>query len=148
MIEKVINRKNMRLACQQVLKNKGSAGVDGMNLSQLTQTVKQHRDVIAASMVNETYRPQPILGLSITEDNGKERLLGIPTVVDRWLQQSVAQAIMPKFELEFKAHSYAFRPKKNAQQCVLQSHKYINEGYQHIVDIDLKKFFDEVNHCL
>ncbi len=148
MIEQVVNRKNMRLAYQQVLKNKGSAGVDGMNLKQLTQFVKQHRDAIATSIVNETYLPQPILGVPILKSNGKTRLLGIPTVVDRWLQQSVAQAIMPKFELEFKAHSYGFRPNKNALQCVLQSQKYINEGYQHIVDIDLKSFFDEVDHCL
>ena len=148
MIEKVVNRKNMRLAYQQVLKNKGSAGADGMNLKQLTQFVQQHRDAIATSIVNETYLAQPILGVPILKDNGKTRLLGIPTVVDRWLQQSVAQAIMPKFEFEFKDHSYGFRPNKNAQQCVLQAQKYINEGYQHIVDIDLKSFFDEVDHCL
>ncbi len=97
MIEKVINRKNMRLACHQVMKNKGSAGVDGMNLSQLSKFVEQHRDKMATSMVNETYQPQPILGADIFKDNGKTRLLGIPTVVDRWLQQSVAQVIMPKF---------------------------------------------------
>ena len=76
------------------------------------------------------------------------RLLGIPTVIDRWLQQCVAQAITPKFEVEFKPHSYGFRPGKNAHQCVQQSQRYINEGFSHIVDIDLKSFFDEVDHCL
>jgi RNA-directed DNA polymerase len=148
MIEQVIGRKNMRLACQQVKQNKGSAGVDGMQINELTNYVKSHRDAIATRMMNEKYLPQPILGISIPKSNGKTRLLGIPTVVDRWLQQSVAQVIMPKFEVEFTAHSYGFRPNKNAHQCVQQSHKYIHEGYQHIVDIDLKGFFDEVNHCL
>lgn len=148
MIEQVIGRKNMRLAHQQVLRNQGSAGVDGMPVSELTEYVKTHRDAIATRIVNGTYLPQPILGISIPKSNGKTRQLGIPTVVDRWLQQSVAQVIMPKFEVTFSAHSYGFRPGKNAHQCVQQSHKYIQEGYQHIVDIDLKSFFDEVNHCL
>ena len=148
MIEQVIARKNMRLAYQQVLRNKGSAGVDGMPCSELTAYVKEHRDAIATRMVNRQYLPQPILGVSIPKINGKTRLLGIPTVADRWLQQCVAQVIMPKFEVEFTQHSYGFRPNKNAHQCVQQSHKYIHQGYQHIVDIDLKGFFDEVNHCL
>jgi RNA-directed DNA polymerase len=148
MIEQVINRRNMRKAYQQVLKNKGSAGIDGMPVTKLTEYMKQHRDGIATSIINGKYLPQPILGVKIAKSNGKTRLLGIPTVVDRWLQQSVAQAIVTKFEPEFKEHSYGFRPNKNAQQCVMQAQKYINEGYQHIVDIDLKSFFDEVDHCI
>lgn len=148
MIEKVIDRKNMRLACSHVVQNKGSAGVDGMTVKELTTFVKQNRDTIATAMYNGKYLPQPILGVTIPKSNGKTRLLGIPTVVDRWLQQCVTQSIMPKFEMEFKQHSYGFRPNKNALQCVQQSQEYINEGYQHIVDIDLKNFFDEVNHCL
>jgi group II intron reverse transcriptase/maturase len=99
-------------------------------------------------MVNGKYPAQPILGISIPKSSGKTRLLGIPTVVDRWLQQSVAQAITPLFEFEFTEHSYGFRPNKNAHQCIQQAHSYIHEGYQHIVDIDLKNFFDEVDHCL
>ena len=148
MIEKVIDRRNMRLACSHVVQNKGSAGVDGMTATELTSFVKQNRDRIATAMYNGKYLPQFILGVEIPKSNGKTRMLGIPTVVDRWLQQSVAQAILPKFEMEFKKHSYGFRPNKNALQCVQQSQEYINEGYQHIVDIDLKSFFDEVNHCL
>lgn len=148
MIEQVINRRNMHLAYQQVMRNKGSAGVDGMGVIELKPYVNQHREAIATRMVKGTYLPQPILGISIPKSNGKTRLLGIPTVVDRWLQQSVAQAITPLFEFEFKEHSYGFRPGKNAHQCIQQACRNIDEGYQHIVDIDLKNFFDEVDHCL
>ena len=138
----------MWLACQQVVSNKGSAGVDGMSVKELSTYLKQNRNKIATALTNGQYLPQPILGVSIPKSNGKKRLLGIPTVIDRLLQQAVSQVIMPKFELEFKAHSYGFRPNRNAHQAVLQAQKNINEGYQHIVDIDLKNFFDEVDHCL
>jgi group II intron reverse transcriptase/maturase len=138
----------MRLAYQHVLKNKGSAGVDGMRLTELTTYVQEHRDKIAMALYKDEYKVQPIKGVEIPKSNGKVRMLGIPTVVDRWLQQSVTQTITLKFELDFKEHSYGFRPNKNAHQCIMQSQKYIHEGYQHIVDIDLKNFFDEVDHCL
>jgi RNA-directed DNA polymerase len=148
MIEQVLNRRNMHLAYRQVLRNKGSAGVDGMQVRELKGYIDKHITSIALSITNGSYLPQPILGVSIPKPNGKKRLLGVPTVVDRWLQQSVAQAITPLFEYEFKDHSYGFRPNKTAQGCVQQSHQYISEGYQHIADIDLKNFFDEVDHCL
>ncbi|MEO8085617.1 MAG: group II intron reverse transcriptase/maturase [Bacteroidota bacterium] len=148
MIEKIINRKNMRLACEHVMSNKGSAGVDGMSVRELPAYLKINRDRIATAMVNGKYLPQPIKGVSIPKSNGKVPLLGVPTVVDRMLQQAVAQVIEVKFEPEFKAHSYGFRPGKSALQAVMQAQENINDGYQHIVDIDLKNFFDEVNHCL
>lgn len=148
MIEQVINRRNMHLAYKQVFANKGSAGVDGMRVSELKHHIRKEREAIVLSIINGRYLPQPILGVTIPKSNGKTRLLGIPTVTDRWLQQSVAQAITPLFEFEFKEHSYGFRPGKNAQQCIQQSQQWINEGYSHIVDIDLKSFFDEVDHCL
>jgi RNA-directed DNA polymerase len=148
MIEQVINRRNMHLAYKQVLANKGSAGVDGMQVSELKPYIRKEREAIALRMINGCYLPQPILGVTIPKSNGKTRLLGIPTVTDRWLQQAVAQSITPQFEFEFKDHSYGFRANKNAHQCIQQSQRYINEGYQHIVDIDLKSFFDEVDHCL
>jgi group II intron reverse transcriptase/maturase len=148
MIEQVINRRNMQLAYRQVVANKGSAGIDGMQVSELKQHLSKEREAIVLSIINGCYLPQPILGVNIPKSNGKTRLLGIPTVTDRWLQQSVAQAITPLFEFEFKDHSYGFRPDKNAHQCIQQSQQYINEGYCHIVDIDLKSFFDEVDHCL
>lgn len=138
----------MHLAYKQVLANKGSAGVDGMQVKELRGFIQNNGAAIALRMVKGSYLPQPILGVAIPRSNGKTRLLGIPTVVDRWLQQSVAQTITPLFEFEFKEHSYGFRPGKSAQQCVQQSLNYIHQGYQHIVDIDLKSFFDEVDHCL
>jgi RNA-directed DNA polymerase len=148
MIEDVINPRNMQQACIQVARNKGSAGVDGMSVNALKDFVRRNRVQIAGALKQGDYRPQPILGVAIPKSNGKTRLLGIPTVADRWLQQCVAQAITPMFEFEFKPHSYGFRPGKNAQHCVLQAQQYINAGYSHIVDIDLKSFFDEVDHCI
>ncbi len=147
MIEKVIDRRNLRLAAQHVKANKGSAGVDGMGVSELTSYLKIHRDKLCSDIVLGKYRPQPILGVEIPKSNGKTRLLGIPTVIDRTLQQAVSQAIMLRFETEFRPYSYGFRPNRYAQQAVQQAQEYINEGYQYIVDIDLKNFFDEVDHC-
>jgi group II intron reverse transcriptase/maturase len=148
MIEKIINRKNMQLACEHVMSNKGSAGVDGMSVKELPAYLKENRGRIASAMMNGKYFPQPILGVEIPKSNGKVRMLGIPAVIDRVLQQAVSQVIEVKFEPEFKEHSYGFRPGKSAQEAVMQAQEYINEGYQHIVDIDLRNFFDEVNHCL
>jgi RNA-directed DNA polymerase len=138
----------MQQAFIQVARNKGSAGVDGMSVNALKDFVRRNRVQIAGALKQGDYYPQPILGVAIPKSNGKMRLLGIPTVADRWLQQCVAQAITPMFEFEFKPHSYGFRPGKNAQHCVLQAQQYINAGYSHIVDIDLKSFFDEVDHCI
>ena len=147
MIEKVVSRKNMRRAYQQVLRNEGSAGEDGMSVQELWKHLKVNRDKIATAVCNGSYLAQPILGIEIPKSKGK-RLLGIPTVTDRMVQQAVSQVMSRGFEEEFRAHSYGFRPSKNAHQGVQQSAQYIEEGYQHIVDIDLRNFFDEVNHCL
>jgi RNA-directed DNA polymerase len=148
MIEQVINRRNMHLAYKQVLANKGSAGVDGMQVTELKQHISAQREAIVLRIIKGCYLPQPVLGVNIPKGNGKTRLLGIPTVTERWLQQAVAQTITPLFEFEFKEHSYGFRPNRNAHQCIQQSQQYINDGYKHIVDIDLKSFFDEVDHRL
>lgn len=148
MIEQILTRKNLLKARRQVEKNRGSSGVDGMPVGQLKQHLDQTREILVTSILNHSYVAQPILGIVIPKGAGKTRQLGVPTVIDRTLQQAVSQAIAPKFELEFKEHSYGFRPQKNAHQAVLQAQKYIHEGYQHIVDIDLKNFFDQVEHYI
>ncbi|QMU26595.1 group II intron reverse transcriptase/maturase [Adhaeribacter radiodurans] len=148
MIEKVLHRGNLLQAYRQVRANQGSAGVDGMPVSRLAAYLQVSKDRIVTAIANGSYLPQPILGVEIPKSNGQKRLLGIPTVTDRLLQQAVNQVIAPLFELAFKPYSYGFRPNRNAQQAVLQAQKHIHAGYQHIVDMDLKSFFDEVDHCL
>ena len=148
LIEQVINRQNMMRAFKQVRQNKGSAGVDRMPVKELYDYLTKNRENIEQSLLNGTYLPQPILGVEIPKSNGKVRLLGVPTVVERMLQQAVGQVLANLFEMDFEDYSYGFRPNKNAQQAVLKALDYINSGYQDIVDIDLKSFFDEVDHCV
>ena len=148
MIERVLSAKNLYKARQQVVRNKGAAGIDAMTVKKLSSYIDDNRDHIITSILNCTYIPQPILGVEIPKSNGKTRLLGIPTIVDRWLQQAVSQALNSKFELTFEEYSFGFRPEKNTHKAVSQALKLINNGYQDIVDIDLKGFFDEVDHSI
>ena len=148
MIEQVLNRQNMMRAYRQIKRNKGRAGVDGMTVDELYAYLTNNRESIETALRNGTYLPQSILGVEIPKSNGKVRLLGIPTVIDRLLQQAVGQVVSNRFEMEFEDYSYGFRPNKNAQQAVLKAQEYINSGLQDIVDIDLKSFFDEVDHCI
>lgn len=126
MVEKVLHRGNMLQAYTHVLANKGSAGVDGMRVKELAAHLKQNRDAMVTCIRNGRYLPQPILGVEIPKSNGTNRLLGIPTVTDRVLQQAVNQVLSPLFELEFKEHSYGFRPGRNAHQAVRQAHRNIH----------------------
>ena len=146
MIAEVLKRKNLYRACRQVVRNKGSAGIDGMTVYELENHLESNRDKFITEVLNHTYVPDAILAVEIPKGKGKTRLLGIPTVTDRWLQQAVSQVLATKFELSFEPFSYGFRPEKNSQQATSQALKYINNGYQDIVDIDLKGFFDEVDH--
>ena len=146
MIAEVLKRKNLYRACRQVVRNKGSAGIDGMTVYELENHLESNRDKFITEVLNHTYVPDAILAVEIPKGKGKTRLLGIPTVTDRWLQQAVSQVLATKFELSFEPFSYGFRPEKNSQQATSQALKYINNGYQDIVDIDLKEFFDEVDH--
>ena len=148
MIEEVLNRQNMMRAYYQVKRNKGAAGVDGMMVGELYTYLTNNRESIETALRNGTYLPQSIRGVEIPKSNGKVRLLGIPTVVDRLLQQAVGQVLANRFEMEFEDYSYGFRPNRNAQQAVLKAQQYVNSGLQHIVDMDLKSFFDEVDHCI
>jgi RNA-directed DNA polymerase len=146
MIEQILKGKNIRSACKQVVSNKGSAGVDGMTVKELPHYFKLNRKDLCERIRSDKYLAQAILGVEIPKENGKKRLLGIPTVADRLLQQAVHQIISPMFEVEFTEHSYGFRPNRNAHQAILKAQKYIHEGCNYIVDIDLKSFFDEVDH--
>ena len=137
----------MLQAMRKVQKNHGSAGVDHMPVTKLSELMSIDKEVLTETVRSGKYVPQAILGVEIPKGNGKKRLLGIPTVTDRLLQQAVLQIITARFEFEFSDYSYGFRPNKNMHQAVLKAKDYINEGSQYIVDIDLKTFFDEVDHC-
>lgn len=146
LIERIVRRDNLIRAMHHVQQNKGSAGVDRMPVSELTELMSIDYANLVSKVLSGQYLPQAIRGVEIPKANGKKRMLGIPTVTDRMLQQAVVQIITPKFEYEFSDHSYAYRPHRNIHQAVQKAHRYIHEGYQDIVDIDLKTFFDEVNH--
>ena len=148
MIEKVLEATNLFKARRQVERNKGASGVDGMKTSELSVYITENRFQIGSTIRRNSYVPKSILGVKIPKGKGETRLLGIPTVVDRWLQQAVSQQLMVHFEYDFEPVSYGFRPQKNIQKAVLQAQQYINNGYQDIVDIDLKGFFDQVDHCI
>jgi len=147
MIEQILTRKNMLQAMRKVQKNYGSAGVDHMPVTKLSELMSIGKEVLTEEILVGKYLPQAILGVKIPKGNGKMRLLGIPTVTDRLLQQAVLQIITARFEFEFSDYSYGFRPNKSMHQAVIKAQGYINEGHQYIVDIDLESFFDEVDHC-
>ncbi len=148
MIEKILRGRNIKQAICQTVANKGSAGVDKMPVSALKDLFQKEQTQLFTQIVNHKYVPKPIRGVEIPKPDGKPRLLGVPTVIERTLQQAVSQIIAPMFELDFHPNSYGFRPHRNAQQAILQSQKNINKGYKHIVEVDLKSFFDEVDHAI
>jgi len=148
MIERILEVRNMNRALKQVIGNKGSSGVDRMSVTALPEYYGKERNRLHASIRDHSYLPKPILGVEIPKSNGKMRLLGVPTVTDRLLQQAVSQILMPLYEFEFSVNSYGFRPNRNARQAVGKAWDNIREGYVNIVDIDLKTFFDEVDHCI
>lgn len=146
MIKQLTSKENLNAAYLQVYRNKGASGVDGKSVQTLKSTLQANGKQFIKQIESGVYQPSPILGVEIPKSNGKTRLLGVPTVTDRVFQQALHQVLQPIFEVDFQAHSYGFRPQRNAGQAIAQSLKYINSGYQHIVDIDLKSFFDEVEH--
>ncbi len=148
MINKVLKARNLTRAITQVMANDGAAGIDKMPVGELRAYFKREGASLQRSIIQQQYVPQAIKGVRIPKGNGKTRLLGIPSATDRVLQQAVSQAIMPHFEYEFKEQSFGFRPNKNAQQAILLAQEHIHAGYKYIVDVDLKDFFDEVDHAL
>ncbi|MFK7756329.1 MAG: group II intron reverse transcriptase/maturase, partial [Flavobacteriales bacterium] len=127
MIAKVIAARNLTNACNKVVRNKGSAGIDGMSTDKLKVFIDAQRSEVVGQLISKSYIPQAIKGVEIPKSKGKTRLLGVPTVVDRWLQQAVSQQLAIHFELDFEEESYGFRPRKNLQQAVLKSQEYIND---------------------
>ena len=148
LIERILAPENLTGASKEVIRNKGAGGIDGMKVSDLKKYLDDHRSELKQAVKNCRYLPQPIRGKEIPKGNGKTRLLGIPTVIDRMLQQAVLRVIMPMYEYEFSTYSYGFRPRRNCHQAVSKALDFINSGYQHIVEIDLKGFFDNVDHVL
>jgi len=148
LIEKILKASNLTQSSKEVIRNKGAGGIDGMQVNELATYLQENRESLINQIRTGRYIPQAIRGQEIPKGNGKVRVLGIPTVVDRMLQQAVLRVLMPRYEYMFSEYSYGFRPKRNTHQAVGKSLEYINSGYQHIVEIDLKGFFDEVNHVL
>lgn len=146
LMEEVCEAGNCQRAFKQVKANRGNAGVDGMTVSQLPEHLKKHWPAIRNQLLLGTYKPQPVKRVEIPKPDGGKRKLGIPTVVDRFIQQAVMQVLQRRWDSTFSESSYGFRPRKSAHQAVAQAQKYIAEGYRWVVDIDLEKFFDRVNH--
>jgi group II intron reverse transcriptase/maturase len=145
-MEAVTDRANMMLAYQRVVENKGAAGVDNLSTLDLKPWLKQHWQGVKVSLIEGSYLPRAILKVDIPKPNGDVRTLGVPTVVDRLLQQAIAQRLSPLVEPHFSHSSYGFRPNRNAWQAVQQAEQYIRSGKRWVVDIDLEKFFDRVDH--
>jgi RNA-directed DNA polymerase len=146
LMEEVCDWENVRRALQQVKANKGSPGVDRMTVEQLPEYLKQHGPNIGEQLRSGTYQPQPVKRVEIPKPDGGVRKLGIPTVLDRFVQQAVMQVLQKRWDSTFSEHSYGFRPGRSARQAVEQGQQYIAQGRRYVVDLDLEKFFDRVNH--
>lgn len=146
LMEAVCERSNCKQALARVKRNKGSAGIDGMTVEQLPAYLKQHWPAIRQQLLSGTYKPQPVKRVEIPKPDGGIRKLGIPTVLDRFIQQAVMQVLQGIWDGTFSNHSYGFRPQRSAHQAVTRAQQYIAAGYRWVVDLDLEKFFDRVNH--
>src|SRR5271156_3646709 len=145
-MEEVCERENLKEALRRVKANQGSAGVDGMTVGGISDYLKQHWPAIREQLLSGTYKPKPVKRVEIPKPDGGVRKLGIPTVRCRFIQQAVMQVLQRQWDPTFSDHSYGFRPGRSAHQAVVQAQRYIAEGYSWVVDLDLEKFFDRVNH--
>lgn len=145
LLERIVSRDNLNEAFKRVKANKGSHGIDGMGVDELLQYLRDNGGTIKQQILDGKYRPNPVRRVEIPKENGKKRNLGIPTVVDRVIQQAIAQVLTPIYEKEFSNNSYGFRPKRSAHHAIKQSQQNIQEGYRYVVDMDLEKYFDTVN---
>lgn len=145
LLEEILTKENLNKAYKKVYQNKGTAGVDSVTVDEIAEYIKENKDRITDKIRKRKYKPQPVKRVQIPKENGKKRNLGIPTIMDRIIQQAIVQVISPIFEEQFSDNSYGFRPKRSAEQAVIKALEYLNDGYEWIVDIDLEKFFDTVN---
>jgi RNA-directed DNA polymerase len=146
LMEEICERNNLKAALQRVRNNKGSPGIDGVSVDQLAGYLKQHWPAIRAQLLSGAYEPKPVRRVEIPKPDGGMRKLGIPTVLDRFIQQAVMQVLQRRWDRTFSNGSYGFRPGRSAHQAVAQAQKYIADGHGWVVDLDLEKFFDRVNH--
>ena len=146
LMEQIVSDENLNKAYLQVVRNKGAEGVDGMKYTELKEYLEKNGEIIKEELRTRKYKPQPVRRVEIPKPNGGIRKLGVPTVTDRFVQQAIAQVLTPIYEEQFHEHSYGFRPKRCAQQAILTALDMMNDGNEWIVDIDLEKFFDAVNH--
>jgi group II intron reverse transcriptase/maturase len=148
LLERMLGTENMFLACERVVGNGGAAGVDGMTVKELEPYLIAHYRELRESIRGGWYKAQPVRRVEIPKADGGVRLLGVPTVIDRMVQQALVQVLQPEFEPTFSDSSYGFRPGRSAQQTIQRAKGYYEEGYTWVVDLDLEKFFDTVNHDL
>lgn len=146
LLERILARENMILAMKRVIRNKGSHGIDGMRVDELRPYIIENWHSIRQKLLEGRYKPSPVRRVEIPKPDGGVRLLGIPTVLDRLIQQAIAQELNKIYDPTFSESSYGFRPNKSAKQAILKAREYINEGNKWVVDMDLEKFFDKVNH--
>ena len=146
LMEEVCDRENLEIAWKRVRENKGSPGVDGLTIDDTVDYLREHWSTIRAQLLGGTYQPQPVKRVEIPKPDGGVRKLGVPCVVDRLIQQALLQVLQKRWDPTFSEHSYGFRPGRSAHQAVAQAQAYIAEGCNYVVDIDLEKFFDRVNH--
>ena len=146
LIEEILSEENLKEAIHRVKINKGASGVDKMSVNQVEAYFYEHKDEIIESIMNKTYKPQPVRRVYIPKANGKLRPLGIPTVIDRVIQQSIAQKLSPIYEEIFSEYSYGFRPNRDCHGAMMQVLEYLNQGFEWVIDLDIEKYFDTVNH--
>ncbi|MEF2920744.1 MAG: group II intron reverse transcriptase/maturase [Acutalibacteraceae bacterium] len=146
LLEAILDRNNLNKAYQKVKKNGGSAGIDGMTVEEMLPYLKEHREELLKALRNGKYKPKPVKRVEIPKPDGGKRNLGVPTVIDRMIQQAIVQVLQPIYEPLFSDNSYGFRPNRNAHQAINKALEYYNEGYTQVVDLDLAKYFDTVNH--
>lgn len=146
LLELILSPNNLNRAYLQVKRNHGSGGVDGLSVDKLADCLKEHKDELLESLKSGRYRPNPVLRVEIPKDNGRKRLLGIPTVVDRVIQQAISQILIPIYERQFSDDSFGFRPHRSCHKALRRAQEYITDGYKYCVSLDLERFFDTVNH--